>query len=363
MKKVWFLRVPTPQQTEARAIYFAGAVFILSLVVSLLIFWPDYVPLFGGKSIGLVATISATLAVLIGFYFGNVGQYSYTPDMKWYQKARRVITKAALAFVHGAACFLFSSALFYLFHRSFLGLELDPIASSLLVAATTSVSAYIVYIAAYRISTTSVSAVLALFLASGVMTSMITAEDPYWWQVHFSSLGGTNSFSSYAFNLTLIIAGMVTVALSDFVAEDFAKLKQGGTFLIDKVSAVRGSLALIGLFLAGVGAFPYNVFPIIHLLTAAGMAIVFICLLSMLPRLMPSFSHAFFTMSFIFLGAIVAALVLFKGFDYLTLTAFELISAVIIFSWLVVFIRQIASSLEAESKTKLTKTNKRRATA
>lgn len=345
MKKFLPFAVPTAQQTEARAIYFAGSAFIVSFFVALLLFWPRFIPLLGGVSIGLVATISATVAVLVGFYLGNVGQYSYTKTMKWYQKFRRAITKAALAFVHGAACFLFAAALFYLFHRSFLGLQLDPIASSLLVASTTNAAAYVVYLVAYRMTTTSVSSVLALFLVSGVMASMITAEDPYWWQVHFSSLGGADSFSSYAFNLTLIIAGMVTVALSDFVAEDFSKLKHGGKFVRDKVIVVRGALALIGVFLAGVGVFPYNVFPLTHVVSAGGMAVVFIALMCLLPWLMPSFSRAFFTVSFTFLWAIIASVMLFKWVGYLNLTAFELVAAVIIFSWLVVFIRQIASEL------------------
>lgn len=96
-------------------------------------------------------------------------------------------------------------------------------------------------------TTTTVSAVLALFLVSGVMTSMITADDFYWWEIYFSSLGGVQTFSGYAFNLTLIIAGMVTVALSDFVAADFSRLKHTGRFVRDKVSVVRGALACIGL--------------------------------------------------------------------------------------------------------------------
>lgn len=340
------LKVPSKHQTEARAIYFAGASFVASLVVAFILFWPDHVPLFGGLSVGFVASGTVTLGALLGFYFGNVGQYSYAKDMVWFQKARLVITKAALALTHAAVCFLLTAGLFYLFHRAFIGLELDAIASSLMVAAVTSMICYVVYLAAYHITTLTVSAVLAIFLAAGVLTSMITAVDPYWWQVHFSSLGGTSSLSSHAFNITLIIAGIVTVALSDFVANDFARLKQKNGYSKDKVSIVRASLALIGLFLAGVGAFEYNVFPTIHLITAAGMAVVFIALLIFLPRLVPSFSKAFFTLSFTLLGTIVFAVWLFLRVGYLNLTAFELIAAAIIFGWLVVFIRQIATELE-----------------
>lgn len=82
MKKILFFTVPTAQQTEARAIYFAGSAFVISFLVALLLFWPNSIALFSGKSIGLVATLSATIAVLVGFYMGNVGQNSYKRTMK-----------------------------------------------------------------------------------------------------------------------------------------------------------------------------------------------------------------------------------------------------------------------------------------
>lgn len=102
--------------------------------------------------------------------------------------------------------------------------------------------------------------------------------------------------------------------------------------------------------MAGVGAFPYNTFPITHLVSAGGMAVVFIALICLLP----SFSRAFLAMSFAFLGAMLVSLILFKWADYLSLTAFELVAAVIIFSWLVVFIRQIAIGLNTKLKTEVT---------
>ena len=342
------LSKPTKHAAEARAIYVAGSAFFLSLIIAFIVFWPDHQHLFGGKSIGLVASITATVCSFIAFFIGNVGQYPLDPKLTLINRTRNVITKTALAFTHAAITFLLATAGFFIFNDAFKGLTLDAVASSFIVASVTSIATYIIYLAAVQITTVQVSTVLAIFLAAGVITSMITAENPYWWQLHFSSLGADGTRSSMTFNMTLIIAGLVAVAMSDFIASDFRQLKAvNPEHQRDRANILRAAIALMGVFLACVGIFIYNVYPAMHVGSAAGMAFIFMGIAAFAPLLMPSFSRAFFGMTYGFLAALLVALWLYMGAGYFTLTAFELLAFGIIFTWLVVFIRQIAAGLDS----------------
>lgn len=340
------LSKPTQHAAEARAIYIATGSFILGLIIALIAFWPNAQHLFGGKSIGLVASIVATSCAFIAFFIGNIGQYPLDPKLTLPVRVRNGFTKTALAFTHAAIVFLLTTAGYFIFSDAFKGLWLDPVISSFIVASTVSIATYIVYLAAIEITTVQVSTALAIFMASGVITSMITTENPYWWELHFSSLGADGTKSSMAFNLTLIIAGLVAVALSDFIARDFRLLKQGSErYQKDRATIIRVAIALMGLFLAFVGIFIYNIHPVMHVGSAAGMAFIFMGIAAFSPLLMSSFSKAFIGMTYGFLAALVVSMWLYVGVGYFTLTAFELIAFIVIFTWLVVFIRQIAANV------------------
>lgn len=333
---------------ESRAIYYAGISGIVAFLISFVLFYPAIVPLFGRQSIGFMVSVIASLTALVIFFLVAEQQNMALAGGKLslYRKFHVIFTTAALAFVHAAVVFLVFAAGYFLVQDAFKGLSLDSLTASILVAVSVALSSYAVYLAAVNITTVRVSSVLALFLVSGALTSMITAENPQWWEIHFSSLGGDDSFSSAAFNITLIVAGIVIVSLSDYIANDFAKLQHTHTkYIKDKANIVRIVLALIGMFLAFVGLFAYNEYPEIHNTSAGGMAIMFIGLVLGLPWLVPSFTRAFFMFSYGLMVGLVVCYWLFVGVGYLNLTAFELIAASIIFGWLVVFVRQIAADL------------------
>lgn len=245
--------------------------------------------------------------------------------------------------------------MFFLIQDGFKNLRLDSLTASAIVAVSVAVSSYVIYLASISTTTVRVSTLLALFLVSGALTSMVTAEDPQWWERHFSALGAGSSLSSVAFNLTLIIAGIVIVSLADYIASDFERLKSNGTRHIKvKANAIRAILAVIGIFLACVGIFAYDTYPLVHNSTAGGMVIAFIALILALPYFVPSFSRSFFVLSYGLMLGLVFCYWLFDGIGYLNLTAFELIAAGIVFGWLVVFVRQIAADLTDSEYTQTT---------
>lgn len=340
----------TSRSIESRAIYSAAIAFAISFVASLAFFGGEAAPLFGRDSIGIAASVFGTTSAFIAYFVAAYKARIHHIHLSRLARARLYLTSFALAFVHAAISMLVVAGAFYIISDAFIGVYLDTYASSTITAIAASAISYATYLSASHMTSERVSTALAAFLVSGALTSMITAEDPNWWNNHFSSLGASGTASAYAFNVTLIVAGIVIVSLSDFVAEDFAKLKYKTTVYRNvRTTVIRTVLALIGVFLALVGVFAYDTYPIIHNSAAGGMAVLFVGLIAVLPLLAPSFPKAFFGLSYALMAVIVFCYWLWQGAGYFNLTVFELLAAAIIFSWLVVFIRQIAAALHDEA--------------
>lgn len=353
-----FALAPSKNQrsVEARAIYVAAAFAAIAFVLALIYFagHPN-LPIFGRVSIGTTSIVLSAIASFLSYYYVL---YQNRKPRKGQSKARKAyltFNMVALSFIHAAIVFLLVTVWFYVVSQAFQGARIDGVASSVLVATTVGVTSYVVYLVAGAKTTLMVSTALAIFLVAGALTSMITAQNPYWWQIHLSNLGGSGGFSAYAFNLTLIIGGAVVACIADLIADDFRRLaainkKYSGV----KVRTLRTMLMLIGLGLAGVGLFPYNTMDFLHNVSASGMVFLFLALVIGLRIFVPSFSHAFVWFSYAMLGIIFLSLYLFVGVGYFDLTSFELICFVVLFGWLVVFIRQIAAAYQDELTRKTT---------
>lgn len=334
---------------ESRAIYGAFIGGGLGFVVGLLSFWGDDVSLFQrGVSLGFVGSLLGGIVALVTYLVVSARQNDapVTKRSRWaYVKGH--ISTWSLALVHGLLVFLSYALLFYVVGESFKDAYIDQWAASALLALSTGFTSYIIYLSASTMSSVRVSLLLALFLVSGTFISMLTASNPHWWDAHFSSLGAGGGVSGYAFNATLIIAGLVIVALSRYITEDFKKLQHDGEISKKaKVGILQGFLTGIGFALAFVGLFVYDAFPTIHNTSAGGMAFLFLGIVLLLPLLTPGFTKAFFIASYSLLAALLFSAWLFISVRYLNLTVFELVAAAIIFTWLVVFVRHVAAMLD-----------------
>ena len=340
------------QSTEARAIYFAALAGTVSLIATLFYFaGHGAIPIFGSVSIGTTAIALASLAAFIGYFLVLYQNRERSRRWTLLHRTYAFLNMFALAFIHGALVFLLVTITFFVVSEAFTGVMIDMYASSIIVAATVVVAGYAFYLIASNATTLAISSALAVFLVSGALTSMITATDEYWWQMHLSSLGGGTGFSSYAFNLTLIIGGAVIVSIASLIARDFARLETlDPKFKQANIGRVRIILMLMGIGLAGVGLFPYDTHPTLHNVSASGMFFLFIGLVVGLRALVPTFSNACFVFSYSMIGVLVVSLLLMIRVGYFDLTAFEIICFVVLFGWLVVFIRQIAAALHDEQQ-------------
>ena len=122
---------------------------------------------------------------------------------------------------------------------------------------------------AYRLA-----ALLAVFLVTGVLTSMLTAEDPQWWQEHLSALGASSDVSGVAFNVTLIVAGVVVTTLAGYATKTL-KTTADTAPARRRVRLLEGGIVLIGVLLACVGLLPVDELFVLHTIAASGMMVVF----------------------------------------------------------------------------------------
>ncbi len=332
--------------TERTAIWAAFATGLTSFILAFIYFMDQTTPLFGRHSIGLTTALLAAIVTLIMFIIS----WTLPDTVKARTKVRKTvhtvtywIKRASIAFVHAGLVFLLLSGLFYLLANAFKGVELNTLASSVIVALSVAMVSYAVYPLIAKLTLANLSVILAVFLVAGVLTSAMTMQDPYWWQFHFSSLGAGNPAAALTFNITLIVAGIVIVAITELMTDQLQAIAKEKAYNADKgIATVRGLLIATGIGLSFVGLFPYDTHLTIHNLAASGMVSLFLALIIGFKKFIPFFDPTFYAVSFSMLAAIVVTIVLF-GQGIFNLTTLEMVAAGVIFSWFIVFIRQIAS--------------------
>jgi hypothetical membrane protein len=183
------------------------------------------------------------------------------------------------------------------------------------------------------------SLVLAVFLVVGVITAMLSSTDPLWWEKNLSALGMTDDVSALAFNLTLIIAGAIVTIVARYATAGLPAATPAERRGRD---VARWGLVLIGILLACVGIFPVDEFFAVHNTVATGMAVVYAVLVIGLPRFLPSMPRVFVYVGWAYVAVIVVLAVFFVT-GYYNLTAVELVAGLLIFSWIILFLRNTGS--------------------
>ena len=274
---------------ESLALAAGAAAFVGGALVALLVFRLQAAPIAGPGSVGQFSAIAAAVAAILAFVAGRVivrepGHRIGVLD---------VVDVAALAFAHAVIALLTWTLLAVILEKSFIDAEVYPLPIIVVAGAVAAVTAYIVFFSATHFDLQLLALVLAVFLAEGIMASMLTASDPHWWQENLSQLGVSEDLSALAFNLTLIVAGVVVVALARFATRAIPAVGGGR-------GQVRTCLILVGVFLACVGIFHVDDFFWIHTGVASGMGVAFGVLVILLPRWVPGMSRGFYAVGWLF---------------------------------------------------------------
>jgi hypothetical membrane protein len=327
------------RRLESLALGLGAVAFVVVALVALPVFRLDSAPISGPGSVGQYAAIASAVTAFLAFLAGRVvvrrgDARRFTPT--------DAFDAAALAIAHGLIALLTWTLVATILEESFLDAVVFAVPVLLLAGAAAAIAAYAAFLSATRMDLELLATVLAVFLVEGILASMLTASDPHWWQENLSALGMTDDLSALAFNLTLIVGGFIVTTLARYATAGIPAARAHG------IVAVRTCLILIGVFLACVGIFPVDEFFAIHNSVACGMAVAFGVLVIGLGWWMLGMSRAFLALGYVFLAVVVALGISF-AVGYYTLTAVELIAGILVFSWIILFLRS-AAALAADAR-------------
>jgi hypothetical membrane protein len=319
-----------------------GAVFFRGLV------WP----LWGKWSVGAVAAISV---IVSGLVIGAVGYWRSRdlPGQGWRRRLRPwkfVLDMATVAAVHAVIAGLLTVAVFVVLQRSFEGVVVDAFTATAATAASAGLAAYWISLSVSTVTTSRLATLLVIFMATSVLASMATAQDPAWWEYHFSQLGTADDISSRLFNLAVIIGGAFVTTFALYVDRDLGTLVRRGVLVhLWTPRFVSTAFVVMGVLLACVGIFPLDVSFWLHNLSAIGMSLTFLGMLISAPWTMRGMPRRFFWVCAGGAVLLLGGALLFEPIGYYSLTAFELLAFATIFGWISVFIRFIDALAERGS--------------
>lgn len=331
---------------EARSLAAAGIAGIIGGLVAALALPADGVPLSGSWSLGSVTALAAAAVGAPTIVWSYVASSRGRPRWRQSSIPRRVLDTTGLVLAGCGMAFLLILSVYALFQRAFQDLEVDRLGAIVLAAATLAATAYVLALIVGRVTTTSLATLLGLFLTAGVFASMLTVDDPAWWQLHFSALGAGGAISAFAFNLTLVVAGLVLITLADYLTQDLQSRSKAPGAGDRGVLVVRIVLIVIGVALTGVGLVPVDASLVVHNLFAISMLVAFGALMVLVPLLIGELPRSFVITTIVFAAGLVLAVLLFYPIGYYNLTAVELIAVILIFVWLLLFTRHAAEPVE-----------------
>jgi Protein of unknown function (DUF998). len=287
--------------------------------------------------------------LLTGITAGAVGYWRSRnlPGQQWRHRLRPwkfTIDVATVAAVHAIIGFILTMVTFLLLQRSFEGLVVDVWTSTGAVAVASGLAAYAIFLSVSSITTPKLAMLLIVFMATSVLASMATVQDPQWWEYHFSQLGTGDDFSSSLFNVALVVGGAFVTTFAIYVHRDLSALVRFG--VLQRASAPRivaVVFIVMGVLLAGVGLFPVNVNMPVHNACAVGLSLSFLGLLIGSPWILRGMPARFFAICAGAIVLLIASALLFEPMAYYNLTAFELAAFSIIFGWISVFIRFVSA--------------------
>lgn len=327
---------------ETVALLMGALAFVIGFPVSLLLFWGHELAISGPWSIGSYAAVGGAIVAGVSFILGRIavrprdledgnprdGFLASSDRLRWYDLI-------AIAVAYASIALLGWLGLAQLLELSFTDAPVYALPGAALVGVAFALTAYIVFLGGAALTPMSLSLALAIFLLVGALSAMLGASDPHWWRDNLSALGMSTNESAPAFNLTVFISGIIVTTIARYATDGLPVDEPGRR---RKRRLVRGGLVLIGILLACVALFPVDQFLLVHNTVATGMAVVYASLIIGMPRLLPTLPKTFYVLGYIYV-AVIVLLGVFFATGYYNLTAVELVAAILIFSWIIVFLR------------------------
>lgn len=315
---------------EAIGLQISIFAFVLAGLVALVVFRLHSAPISGPDSLGQFAAIASAVTAIIVFVLGRI--IAADPARHKRLGVLDIIDIAAFAFAHAMIALLGWTLAATIIEAGLIGAVVFPLPVLMLAGAAAGLTAYVTYYSSTHLDLQLLATVLAVFLVLGILASMLTASDPQWWKENLSALGMTDDLSARAFNLTLIVAGILVTTLARYATKAIPTTHPRG------VSSVRTCLIIVGIFLGMVGVFPVDEHFGLHTGVASGMVVAYAVLVIAVRWWVPGVSRTFLLLGYVF-TLLIVVLSVFFAVGYYTLTAVELVAGTVVFTWIILFIR------------------------
>ncbi len=334
---------------------YAASWFLLPTLISTVIFFvaalilkhPHVIPLSGNESIASAIIVIANGVGIITFILAYLNKrkelyHMMTRKIYWRTFAAVVVSVILIVSLALSAAFWFINQIFY-------GVNFGLFTSTLIFGIFSGILNYVLI---FIVDTFEISMLLNLLIfvaVGGLVSSMATNGNQYWWQRNFSVLGTESSNASLQFNLTLIISAALMIALFDYI---FVSIREKYGRRVRHI-ILQSLLTLCAVCIALVGLIPNNGLGLAHLAhdIAAQLIVLFMGLSILGIRwFLPKANKNIYAISYTIVILLVLSYILWHPIHYLTLTAFEILSFSLSFAWLMLLINNLLGMLWNEKK-------------
>ncbi|SJM53790.1 DUF998 domain-containing protein [Microbacterium sp. JB110] len=324
-------RIERKLRALTKALWMTAACFAIGTAGGVAALWGVDRPLVGDGSVMLSAAFVSGVVAGVAFVISAVThRRDETASMpRWQTAVSHVSTVAVAAAVVGV------TALGVLLAGEVLavglqGIELSALGGGVLTGAAASVGGHLAFRAGIDLRTRDLAALLFAFLIVGTLFAMMTATDPAWWERSFSRLGIGGG--AWAFNGTLVVAGLLVATVGSYIGRDLHRLLGDGP--LNRIAVVVAAWTGCGAALAAVGMLPVDRAPLPHAIAAfAALALVVVAAIvtsRAVPKRPPLLRFA--TVGLVALSA--AATLLTFAFHTLSVTALESVVIGLLLLWM-----------------------------
>lgn len=224
----------------------------------------------------------------------------------------------------------------------FIGVTFGPITSIILFFVFMLVVNYVMIRTGIAVNYEMLTTTMLLVIVSGGAMSM-AANGRNWWQHNLSFLGTKHAHNSWQFNLTVVFASLLMIALVDYI---FVSLRDA-IKTSWRTIVLRILLTLTAVDLGLVGIFPDNAnFHDIHVEVSTDLVYFIVALIVGIRWLLPEISKRFLFLSYAMCVGLVIMDIMFKPLHLISLTAFELSACVLAFGWILILFDTMIGIIE-----------------
>lgn len=334
-------------QNETEAVWATAGAFAAGALAGILLLGGGLRPLTGPQSLSVpIAAVSGVVAAS-AFVVSTVRHHrDETAPMPPWQALVSNLSAVALTVVFAAVTAMGALLALQVLAIGLQGLQLGALGGGMLAGAAAGVGGRFAYASGIGLRTADLAGLLFGFLAIGTLFAMATADDPRWWEHNFSTLGG--GAGSWAFNGTLVFAGLIIATVGSYVGRDLHRLLGDGALAAIGRTVVLW--ALTGAALAGVGLLPLSRVPVAHNIVALSALVLFVLAAVTTSRAIPGSPRALVITTIGLVALVAISTLLSLAFRLFGVTALEAIVIGLGMLWMLTLVRVLAVLAPAQSR-------------